>query len=123
MAANKIGGIAYLKIDGAQYSLKGSFSYSPQTTTKEGVAGQDGPHGYTEKPRCPSMKATLSDLGGVSVTTLAALTDVTVIAELNNGKVVTLTDAWIKGEITVNTEDGTYEVEFEGMDVNEEVAS
>lgn len=123
MAAQLIGGVAYLKIAGAQYSLKGKFEWSPQKFTREGVPGQDGPHGFTKKPKIPSMKATLSDLGGVSVSTLADLENITLITELANGKVVTLMDAWVKGDITVNSEEGTYDVEFEGMDFLEEVAA
>jgi hypothetical protein len=121
--ANAIAGTAYLTIDGANYALRGSFEYSPLLAEKEGIAGIDSVHGYTVKPRVPSMKAKFSDLGGVSVTALGAVVGVTIIAELVNGKVVTLTDAWVKGAINVNAEDGSYEVEFEGMDIDEEVAA
>lgn len=123
MASQAIGGTAYLKIDGTQYALRGKFQYSPLTTEKTGIAGQDGVHGFTEKQIVPQLKGDLSDLGGVSVSALQNITSSVITAELRNGKTVILGGAWVSGKIDVNTEDGSYSVTFEGTTINEEVAS
>jgi hypothetical protein len=39
----------------------------------------------------------------------------TVTAELANGKVYTLTNAYVEGEMTGNGEEGTVEIEFSGI--------
>jgi hypothetical protein len=114
MAAERVAGVCYFKIAGAQYPLKGKFEYSPQMTIKEAIVGQDGVHGYKEMPRAPGMKAMLTDLGGISITKLMALKGVTFTSELANGKIIILRDGWVEGDTSVNSEDGSYDVEFKG---------
>lgn len=123
MASQRIAGFCFFKIDGAQYPARGDFEYQPLDTSKEGVAGQDGVHGYKEMPVIPHIKGKVTDLGGISVQALQALTDSTVTLELANGKVVILRDAWVKGEIAVNSQDGSYEITLEGKSCIEQVTS
>src|SRR4029453_12931673 len=94
MAAHKVGGVAFLKIDGTQYLLRGDLTISPDLFEREGIAGQDMIHGYTEKPRCPEVKATLTDTGGLSLQAFQRMTNVTVTLELENEKVYGLREAW-----------------------------
>lgn len=120
MAAQRVGGIAYFKIDGAQYSIKGKFEIMPFKTKKTSFIAQDGVVGFTETPVTPGMKGTITDLGGVSVSALQNLEGSTMTLEQNNGKVWVLSDGWCEGEITVGTEEGTYDAEFRGMDMQEQ---
>lgn len=122
MAAQRIGGIAYFKIGGAQYSIKGKFEVMPNSTKKTGVVGQDGPQGFSEMPILPGFKGTITDLGGVSVQALQNLENEVITLEQNNGKTWILTDGWLEGEISVNTEEGSYDAEFRGMSMNEQTA-
>lgn len=117
--AQRIGGIAYFKIDGAQYSIRGKFEVMPLTEKKTGVVGQDGPQGFTRAPLMPGFKGTITDLGGVSVQALQDLEDATMTLECDNGKVWTLQGGYLEGEISVNTEEGSYDAEFRGMDMQE----
>jgi hypothetical protein len=119
MANNRIAGLAYLKVDGAQYALRGNLSVSPVRTVRTGVAGQDGVHGYTEAPTVPYIEGDVSDLGGLSLERLHAVADATVTAELANGKVYLLRQAWFAGEMVLNTVEGSMPVRFEGMSCEE----
>lgn len=119
MAAQRIGGIAFFKIDGAQYSIKGKFEVMPMSTKKTSVVGQDEVQGFTETPVAPGFKGTITDLGGVSVQQLQALEDSTMTLEQNNGKTWVLRDGWLEGEISVNTEEGSYDAEFRGKAMKE----
>jgi hypothetical protein len=114
----RIGGIAYLKINGAQYSLRGKAEIMPLSIEKTSVVGQDGPHGYTQKPKMPGFKMTITDLGGVSVVALQSLTGGVITLELDNGKTWILRD-WLEGEISVNTEEGSFDTEFRGLNMKE----
>ena len=111
--AGRIGGTLYLMINGTQYPARGSWEYSPTMSEKTGVAGQDGVHGYTEKPAVPSMKGDVSDFGGISIQALQAMPVAVATLNLANGKVVTGVDGWVKGTITASTEDGKYSLEIE----------
>lgn len=118
--ANRVAGVCYIKIDGTQYTLKGKLTYQPLTTEKTNVTGQDGPHGYKEMPISPFIKGTFTDLGGVSVQQLQNLTASTITAELANGKTIIVNNGWLEGKVEVNTEEGEYEAQFNGMSAIEQ---
>jgi len=123
MAAHKVGGVAYIKVDGTQYLLRGDLTVSPDMFERKGVAGQDGIHGYTETPRMPTIKATLTDIGGLSLEAFQHMTAVTVTVELNNGKVYVLRDAWTSAARELNTSEGSLDVTWEGMSCEELLAA
>lgn len=119
MAAQRIGGRAFFKIDGSQYSIRGKFEVMPLNEKKTGVAGQDEVHGFTATPSIPGFKGTITDLGGVSVQQLQDLEDSTMTLECDNGKTWILSEGWLEGELSVNTEEGSYDAEFRGKDMQE----
>jgi hypothetical protein len=115
MAVAKIGGVAFLKVDGYQYMLRGDLAVSFDAFERKGIAGQDGVHGYTETPRVPYLSAKITDTGGLSLQALARVTDATVTVELANGKIYLLRNAWAAEARELNTQDGSLEVRFEGL--------
>ncbi len=115
----KIAGVCYLKVDSTQYALRGSLTVSPDDVEREGIAGMDGPHGFKETPRVPSISADISDTDGLSMSALLAITDATVTAELANGKVYVLRNAWTKGGHELDAGEGQISVTFEGMKCEE----
>jgi hypothetical protein len=117
--ANRIAGVCYLKVDGAQYALRGNLSVAPARTVRTGVAGQDGVHGFTEAPTVPYIEGDISDLGSLSLQRLHAVNEATVTVELANGKVYLLRQAWFAGELVLNAADGTVPIRFEGMSCEE----
>jgi hypothetical protein len=121
--ANRVGGVAFLKVDGFQYALRGDLTVSIDLFERTGVAGQDGIHGYTEMPRVPFISATITDLGGLSLPQIQQLTCSTVTVELNNGKVYILRDAWAAEARELNTVEGSIAVRFEGMAGEEMLAA
>jgi hypothetical protein len=123
MAAHKVGGVAFLKVNGFQYLLRGDLMVSPDLYERTGVAGQDGIHGYTEAPRVPFVSGKLTDTGGLSLAELQRMIDVTVMLELNNGKHYVLGEAWIAEARELNTQEGSVEVKFEGMFCEEVLAA
>lgn len=118
-AANRIAGIAWLKVDGRQYPLRGGFTVSPSLTERTGIAGQDYVHGYSELPRVPFIEGDVSTTPEVSLETLQDIKDATVQAELANGKTYVLRNAWTKSAFEINTRDGQIRVRFEGLDCQE----
>ena len=113
--SNRLAGTAYLSVDGNAYQLRGDFEYDVSTVERETVTGMDDVHGYTEKPVGGSIKATLSDSGGLSVASLNAMTSVTVVAQLSNGKVVTGRQMWTTARVPAKATDATIEVVWEGL--------
>ena len=86
--AQRIAGTAWYKVNGAIYPLRGNFTVSPSAVAREGLAGQDYVHGYSELPRVPSISGDVSLDPALSMDDVEAAIDVTVTAELANGKVL-----------------------------------
>lgn len=122
MAANpnRLAGTVFLSIDGTSYMLSGAFEYSPSIVSRESLVGQDRVHGFSEKPVAPHISGTLRDSAGLSVAALNAMDNVTVVAQLNNGKTIVGRNMWTVETQTAKAEDGTIEVKWEGMEVTEQ---
>lgn len=118
-AMNRIGGVAYLKIDGRQYPLRGKWKTNLMPTKREGIAGQDYTHGYKEMPRVAFISGDVSYMAGISIEDLPKITDATITLELANGKTHILHNAWWADESEVDTEEGSFPVKFEGLYGNE----
>ncbi|HEV7286021.1 MAG TPA: phage tail tube protein [Kaistia sp.] len=119
---SRIAGVCYLKVDGAQYALRGGLTVSIDSVEREGVAGMDGVHGYIERPRVPFITADLTDTAGLSLDALQRITAATVTVELANGKVYLLREAWTAEAREINAVDGTVSVRFEGVKGEEVMA-
>ncbi|MDR3513783.1 MAG: phage tail tube protein [Caulobacteraceae bacterium] len=117
---NRLAGQATLSVAGQTYMIVGELTYRVNDFTVETLKGQDGIHGTKEMAQTGMIKAKLRDSGSISVSSLAAMRDVNVVAQLANGKVVSGNDMWRVGEPPeVNTEDGTFDIEWEGLTVSE----
>ncbi|WP_303674780.1 phage tail tube protein [Vampirovibrio chlorellavorus] len=113
-----VGGTAYIKVDGQQYALKGSLKITGDKV-REGVAGQDGVHGYLERHQVPAIEATFTDMDGLRKDDLEAIVDSSITVELINGKAYVLRNAWFAGLFELETEEGEVAVKFEGMKLEE----
>ena len=109
-----LAGTATITADGTSYLLVGDLSYDPSTVTREALLGQDGPHGYKEKPKFGKIKATLRDTGDLTIADLNAMSNVTVVLDLANGKTVLGRNMFTTDPQSVATEEGTVEVTWEG---------
>jgi len=113
--AQRFAGIAFVMVDGNQLPLRGNFTVSPSPTERTMIAGQDGVHGYQELPRVPYIEGDISLTADVNLEDLDAQTDVTVVAQLANGKQYTLSGATCKSALEGNTRDGQARVRWEGL--------
>lgn len=111
---NRLAGTANLTVDGQAYMLAGEFEYSPSLVQRESLSGMDTVHGYSEKPIAPHIAGTLRDSGGLSVASLNAMSNVTLVVELANGKVIIGRNMWTVEAQTVKSTEATLEVKWEG---------
>ena len=95
----RIAGVAYWTVDGAQLALKGSLMVSPTPFERAGIAGQDRVHGYSENPVVPYIEGDVSLQLGTAVSDVDAVTDSTITAELADGRVFVLRNAWRSGPL------------------------
>ncbi len=112
---SRVGGIIFVKVDGAQYRAKGSWTYNIGQGKREGIVGADGVHGYKEMPQIPFIEGSITDDAAISLENFLNTTEATIVLELANGKIITLRDAWFAGDGNVSTEEGELEARFEGL--------
>jgi len=117
--ASRIAGIAYLKVDGDLYPLRGNFTVSPSPTERAGIAGQDYVHGFSELPRVPYIEGDVSLVPELSMEDVSNIINSTVTAELANGKTYVLREAWCRSAFELNTREGQTRIRFEGIACDE----
>ncbi len=115
MAQHRIAGVAFVKVDGRQFPIRGKWKSNILPYKREGIAGQDSVHGYKEMPRVPTIQGDVSYTQDLSIDDLAKITDATITLELANGKTHVLRNAWWSDESEVDTEEGSFPVKFEGL--------
>ena len=108
-------GAASITIDGNNRDLKGELKYDPTSFKNERVGGQSGMFGHKRMPKDGYISAKIMDDGTLTVRDFQEMTDVTVVAVLANGKTVSGAGLCQTGEIEVDTEEGTFDVKFEGQ--------
>lgn len=115
--SNRIAGVAYLSVDGKTLPLVGEFEYMPSSVKREAMTGIDRVHGYKEVPVPGWIKASIRDAGGLLVSDLNAMTNVTVTCQLANGKTVTGRNMWQNGDgPSGKSDEATIEMEWNGVD-------
>lgn len=115
-----LAGTAFVTVDGVPYSIVGQGTYRPSGVKRETLMGQSGVHGYSEMPQPGKISWQGRDSGNLNIQALNQAVNVTVVLSLANGKTVIGRNMWRVGDlIEVNSEDATFNVEFEGNDVNE----
>ena len=116
---NRLAGIATLSGDGAPFMLSGDLAYGVSSISRETLVGQDRVHGYSEKPHPGFISGTIRDSGGLSVAALNAMTNVTVVCELANGKTIVGRNMWTVDAQEVKTPDAAIDIRWESVSVEE----
>lgn len=116
---NRLAGLAYVTVNGVQYLCAGDFAWNPSKVNRETLVGMDYVHGYKETPQQGMISATFRDTGGLTVADFNDMTNVTVVAELANGKTIVGRNMWTVDTQEVKSADATVDVKWEGWSVEE----
>ena len=118
--ANALAGTCYVTAGGVTYDISGEGIYQCSDVVREPLQGQNGFHGYSQKPVGGMMGWKGRNSSAVSIAAVNALVNGTVVFELINGKTIVGQGMFRNGDpIKVDTEDGTFDVEFFGPSVTE----
>lgn len=112
--AKRVAGICFIKCDGEQLEVKGSVECPLSDLQREPVMGLAGHAGFKETAIAPYVKVSCIFVPEFPVAKLRENTDMTITAELANGKVYTLSGAYLQGEITIKGDEGEVELNFAG---------
>jgi len=117
--SNRLAGTALVSTNGISIMVAGQFKYSPSKVKRETLTGMDYVHGYKEKPSAPFISCQVRDSGGTTVADFNDMTNVTVVAQLANGKTIIGSGLWTVESQEVDSEDAVFDVRWEGIDVVE----
>ena len=112
--AKRVAGICYIKVDGEQLEIEGGVEAPLLDVKRETVMGLAGPAGLKETALEPYIKTTVVFVPEFPIDKLRNGIDMTVTAEMANGKVYTLSGAFLKGETSVKGDEGKVELDFGG---------
>ena len=116
--AECVAGEVFVKVDSRQLSVRGTCTISPNRITRSPISGLDGFHGFQSVFRAPYIEVEVTNRAVFPLTDLQVITDATVTAELENGEVYVLRNAFQSGDLELNAADGTCTVRFEGPEMH-----
>jgi hypothetical protein len=118
-----LAGIASLTIDGEVFDVI-TATYSPANLQYETLIGLNGIQGLKATPRAGFISAQVRDAGNLSVATICAKTSASLVLVTAAGKTVSGTGMWFAGDPSeVEVAEGTFNLRFEGTNVNEVLTS
>lgn len=112
--SDRTGGILSFVVDGVQYEVEGSFTFSAQRFLRTSVSGVAGPAGHKREGAQPFFEGVVHYKEAVSTVTLTELENVTCQLDLYNGKKLVLERAAQVGELEVDAVEGTFTLRLEG---------
>lgn len=110
----RVAGICYIKVDGQQLEVTGGWEAPLMDVKRETKMGTNGPAGYAEMAQEPFIKGSAYFTDDFPLDRLISATEMTVTAEWPNGKVYTLSGAYLRGDIVAKSEEGVTELDFGG---------
>jgi Phage tail tube protein len=116
---DRIAGVGSLTVDGVQIATRANLTVSPDPVEREMLAGQDRVHGYREMPRVPYIETDSSLQVDFPIESLILMINVTVIADLADGRIFVLREGVYKAPTEINTHDGQFKIRFEGVSCEE----
>lgn len=111
----KVAGTCFVKVDGQQFEISGGVECPLSDVSREAVMGLSGVAGYKETAAKPYIKLSAVFTPDFPLELVRENTEMTITAELANGKVYTLSGAWLEGEAAAKGDDGTVDLEFAGL--------
>jgi hypothetical protein len=106
----KVAGTAFVKADGAQFTVTGGLEAPLMDKKRETIA----PGYFKEEDLPPYLVVSVVHDPDLPIAQLTVATDTTVTGEFANGGVYVLSGAYLVGEPAAKGDDGTLELRWEG---------
>ena len=113
MPSKRVSGVAYMQVDGTTINASGSFSVPLTTVNRTDVMCGDKVLGFDEQHIAPYIQATIRITDETDFERICSSTSMTVRVEFANGKVYTLSNAFVRGNPTMS-ETGECSIDFAG---------
>ena len=113
-------GQVFVTVDGNRLDVKAEgIQYGFGGPKLEEIMGADGLHGFSGMPQAPFISFTISDHKRLDLEALLQAQDVTVTAQLFNGKTLVLSQASNTGDPQGQSSDGAIAMRYVGISLKE----
>jgi hypothetical protein len=118
--SNRLAGIANITINGTTVEVVGNFTWTSQNFRNEPLTSMSDPYpGYKQTLMPATLKFEGRDQSDTALSFYSNLTDATIVAVLANGKTLTMTNADLMEQPTVNESEATMELSFAAETITE----
>jgi len=107
--------MAYLKIDGQNYSTDGAFEATIQNIKNTPIVDESGNLHYSEEKQVSTISGNLYTTPDLDIQQIVDATETVVQIEFKNGKTALLNQAMFTGDASISATDGTLSVEWSGV--------
>lgn len=111
----RIAGTAFVKVNGRQLELEGKAEAPLMDVIRESKMGVNGVAGFKETARQPYIKGGFFVPPGFPLEELRTSTDAVVTVDFANGMSYVLSGAYLVGEPSLESDEGTTELEWNGV--------
>ena len=116
--SNRVGGTLNLRIDGVLYRAKGDFTCRPTAEQRTEIMGTDrdssGLHGSKVEKLPGMIEGVITADENVDMDAIVRLDNVSIVAELANGKTFLLSRAFYSGSSEFTTGESEFNIKFTG---------
>lgn len=112
---SRVAGVIELKVNGDLLRAVGDFTFNLGKPKREAAIGSTGVDGFKEMPQVAFIEGSIRHTERTNVAAITDVADATITLTLANKQVVVLRNAWFAGEGAGHTEEGTFDVRFEGV--------
>ena len=106
----KVAGTSYVKVDGVQMVISGDIEAPLNKVKRETITKGH----FKEEEVVPFLSGEYVIPKGLDVDKIMSGTNMTITTEFANGKVYTLSGAYVVGEANVGSDEGKASIRFEG---------
>lgn len=112
-----LAGLATATINGVSWNVVGECQYQAAGLQNETLKGQSAVEGFSTMPVQGFVQMTLRDRRDANPLDFQGASNLTIVVQQANGKIITVDDGWQVENINVNTQEGTFELKVESASV------
>lgn len=112
----RIAGTVHVTVDGKALDISGAVSCPLGSSTKESIVSLNGNVHYKETPIAPFVEGSFLVTEDFPISAIMEGTDMTILVDFANGMKYSLSEAFVDGEATFESDGATVSLKFVGSE-------
>lgn len=112
----RIAGTVHVTVDGKALDISGAVSCPLGSSSKESIVSLNGNVHYKETPIAPFVEGSFLVTEDFPISTIMEGNDMTILVDFANGMKYSLSEAFVEGEATFESDGATVSIKFTGTE-------